>query len=107
MGHTANTACCACNPETAPPCSYDDDYDYTYDDDYDYTYETYVPGPVYVNDGSCDEVEGWYDIDGPQFNCAWYAAADACAGLGDDYENEGYTANTACCACGGGTPVPV
>lgn len=45
----------------------------------------------------------WYDKRGSKYNCAWYAAdTDRCARDGSDHARTGYTANTACCACGGG-----
>eukprot|EP00554_Chaetoceros_debilis_P011612 CAMPEP_0194128020 /NCGR_PEP_ID=MMETSP0150-20130528/60828_1 /TAXON_ID=122233 /ORGANISM="Chaetoceros debilis, Strain MM31A-1" /LENGTH=587 /DNA_ID=CAMNT_0038821975 /DNA_START=32 /DNA_END=1793 /DNA_ORIENTATION=+ len=51
-----------------------------------------------------DNPEGWYDIDGSVYNCAWYAQGSNCAVYGDTYASEGITANMACCACGGGSP---
>jgi len=50
-------------------------------------------GPV------CEDVEGWHDSDGAMYNCAWYAGGTNCANYGNGYENDGQTANTACCAC--------
>jgi hypothetical protein len=68
----------------------------------------------------------WYDIDGPEYNCAWYegvglgniswstswtdwtadwyTSADigVCGVSALEYENGGFTASTACCACNGG-----
>lgn len=35
----------------------------------------------------------WYDIDGPEFNCFYYASNEVCEDLGDDFENFGLTAN--------------
>jgi len=46
--------------------------------------------------------EKWYDIDGIYFNCNWYAENERCKKFGHDYENQGLTANKACCVCGGG-----
>jgi hypothetical protein len=51
----------------------------------------------------------WHDSAGHQYTCAWYASKGKCSDLGDDYANFGYTANQACCSCGGGkasTPWP-
>jgi len=46
----------------------------------------------------------WHDSDGPHYHCSWYAANAAhCKQHGNSYENNGYTANKACCACGGGS----
>jgi len=55
---------------------------------------------------SCtDNPEGWYDIDGPTYDCQWYSQGTRCATYGDSYERLGTTANVACCACGGGNRV--
>jgi len=51
-----------------------------------------------------DNPEGWYDIDGATYNCAWYAQGTNCATYGDSFANNGITANMACCVCGGGAP---
>ena len=52
---------------------------------------------------SCeDNPLGWYDADGPVYNCAWYAKGSNCANFGHLYANFGKTANQACCVCGGG-----
>merc|ERR1719276_230873 len=50
------------------------------------------------------DVLGWHDSDGD--DCAWYAGSEdnnECEGWGSCCENDGHTANTACCVCGGGT----
>jgi len=52
---------------------------------------------------SCTDVAGWYDLDGAQYTCDWYASGTHCTNSGDGYANFGFTANQACCACGGGT----
>lgn len=63
-----------------------------------------------------DNPLGWHDADGSQYNCVWYAQGTNCETYGDGFENDGKTANEACCACGGGdcngngptpTPLPV
>jgi hypothetical protein len=42
----------------------------------------------------------WYDADGADYDCNWYAnKASNCASYGDQYSNFGMTANEACCAC--------
>merc|ERR1719210_2960474 len=46
--------------------------------------------------------EKWHDSDGPKYDCQWYQEDNRCKTFGDGYENEGLTANEACCACGGG-----
>merc|ERR1711862_564027 len=51
-----------------------------------------------------DNPLGWYDAEGEEYSCAWYAEDDRCEQYGDGYENDGYTANEACCVCGGGAP---
>ena len=58
---------------------------------------TQSPAPCF------DNPEGWFDSDGEQYNCEWYAIGSRCAAYGDSYANNGKTANMACCACGGGT----
>jgi len=53
-----------------------------------------------------DDPIGWYDKDGPTFDCEWYGSeSDRCTLYGDEYENFGTTANKACCVCGGGRSV--
>lgn len=49
-----------------------------------------------------DSPVGWYDSDGPNYNCTWYAKGSNCERYGDQFENGGLTANEACCVCGGG-----
>lgn len=57
----------------------------------------------------------WYDSDGPTYTCAWYAQGSNCQHHGVGYAGPppppgvnwwpyapSYTANQACCACGGG-----
>jgi len=56
-----------------------------------------TPPPPPCNDNPA----GWYDSDGPVYDCDWYANGQ-CAALGNGYENFGATANQACCGCGGG-----
>jgi hypothetical protein len=73
---------------------------------------------------SCSDAPGWYDSDGITYNCEWYGLQESgggfddnknpefnwgiqpshskCSNFGDSYENQGYTANSACCVCGGG-----
>merc|ERR1712151_825903 len=55
-----------------------------------------------LQDVDVDGEEGWYDSDGPNYDCAWYDRGSRCQRYGDSYENFGYTANEACVACGGG-----
>merc|ERR1712028_222029 len=52
-----------------------------------------------------DNPVGWFDEDGPEFDCEWYSVGSNCEDFGDFYEREGTTANVACCSCGGGTPL--
>jgi hypothetical protein len=48
----------------------------------------------------CVDVPGWYDSDGD--DCNFYAEDNNCQLYGSGFENFGYTANQACCVCGGG-----
>jgi len=76
QGKTANEVCCTCGgggPRT--------------------------PSPIVTCE---DSPNGWYDSDGPTYNCDWYKEGDRCAEDGDKYRNQGKTANEACCTCGGG-----
>jgi hypothetical protein len=47
----------------------------------------------------CTDLDGWYDSDGPIFNCEWYSKFERCEKYGSMYSNGGYTANEACCSC--------
>lgn len=50
----------------------------------------------------CTNSAGWVDSDGD--GCDFYETTEnACALYGGDYENNGETANDACCKCGGGS----
>jgi len=99
FGMTANQACCVCgggstNGTVTPS-------------------PTPAPTPVPTNNSTSnvttctDNPVGWYDIDGPFYNCTWYANKIAfngtCGDTGDRWENFNTTANQACCVCGGGT----
>jgi len=44
----------------------------------------------------------WFDGDPSKYKCDDYEKEMLCATDGDLYPNKGHTANTACCACGGG-----
>lgn len=62
----------------------------------------------------CRDIPGWHDADGLRGVCEWYAApvgddddyynegGTRCNLFGTSYENDGFTASTACCVCGGG-----
>ena len=55
------------------------------------------------NNHQCLDVKDWYDSDGTYYDCQWYGEYDSrCSNYGHSYENFGYVANEACCACGGG-----
>ena len=67
--------------------------------------------PTPSQPGNCvDSPLDWFDSDGSDYNCEWYEENGHCVTSGDDYANNGITANMACCACGGGstngTPSP-
>ncbi|KAJ9448629.1 hypothetical protein DIPPA_56149, partial [Diplonema papillatum] len=62
--------------------------------------------PLVCHDVLIDGQE-WQDDDG--FSCSEYVINtenNDCEEYGDLYENDGYTANTACCVCGGGGTTP-
>ena len=47
--------------------------------------------------------QAWNDSDGLEYDCQWYETTqDACEKHGNSFRN-GYTANEACCHCGGGS----
>ena len=62
--------------------------------------------------GGCNDLGGFYhdkggdaqDLDATH-NCLWYAQSKHCQWYGDFFPHAGVTANTACCACGGGVRV--
>ncbi|EJK44869.1 hypothetical protein THAOC_36558 [Thalassiosira oceanica] len=60
------------------------------------------PPPQKVAGQRYDNPEGFYDRDGPEYSCLWYAISSNCAQYGSQYANGGLTANDACAACGGG-----
>ena len=49
------------------------------------------PKPTICN----DYPPGWYDSDGPNYDCAWYAQGSNCDFYGSGYSNFGYVANEA------------
>lgn len=54
----------------------------------------------------CYDIANWTDLYGD--GCDWYASKPgSCENFGDSFENNGYTANTACCHCGGGEDIEV
>ena len=61
-------------------------------------WEANVPAP---SPGVCiDDPEGWFNSNGPKYNCLWYASdITRCPKFGDSFVNGGLTANMACCAC--------
>jgi len=61
-----------------------------------------VTGKKGCEDHTFKKKEKWHDSDGPKYDCQWYQEDNRCKTFGDGYENEGLTANEACCACGGG-----
>ena len=66
--------------------------------------EIYLEGATPVVNNTCkdkvpDRREEWFDADGAPYNCEWYAQSSNCAKYGGKFENFGWTANQACCAC--------
>lgn len=64
---------------------------------------------LYGAHAACDDLtlpdgDPWHDDGGTKYNCAeHYKTTKKCTKDGSKYAFEGLTANTACCACGGGT----
>jgi hypothetical protein len=84
FGKTANQACCACGGGSNL--------------DVDRERADIMNAPV--TDQSCWDFVDWRDSSG--YNCIWYSQGDHCSLYGNQFENEGGNANTACCTCGGG-----
>ena len=74
--------------------------------EYDYStiqvYTSATPSSAPPDSKCTDNPQGWYDSDGADYNCQWYALVNNCSNFGNGYANNGITANEACCACGGG-----
>eukprot|EP00979_Chaetoceros_neogracilis_P017655 scaffold10260_cov266-Chaetoceros_neogracile.AAC.68 len=95
-GATANQACCVCgggedgsnsSPTSSPVA------------------KPFTSGPTSTPVSCTDSPPGWSDSTGPNYDCEYYeyyALNNNCAKFGDMYENNGATANQACCVCGGG-----
>lgn len=53
-----------------------------------------IGGGGNTGEGSCiDDPQDWYDFDGPEYNCAFYATDNNCETYGEMFENFGTTAN--------------
>lgn len=105
MGFTASQNCCSCGGG---------DYveNINEDDNSNEDIPTSLPSamsPVNFPLMCQDSPVGWYDIDGPQYNCQWYSEDTNCEELGsiEEYKNFGKTASQACCSCNGGEMVEV
>ena len=66
-----------------------------------------APTPAPTLEGCTDKTledgSPWHDSDGESYNCQWYSSQlTRCAQYGGAFENGGFTANQACCTCGGG-----
>ena len=108
---------------TSSPTSYPTDYPTLHPTQYPTRYPTTTSSPTnYLTDSpteyptneptpapECEDYtmetgDDWYDVDGQTYTCEWYSEdVNACDAYGDSFSNEGYTANQACCTCGGGT----
>lgn len=56
-----------------------------------------------LQSSTCGNIPGWHDSDGSYYDCDWYSSGTTfCSAYGSGYAFGGYTANQACCACGGG-----
>ena len=63
-------------------------------------------GSIHANE-VCEDISGWHDADGEEYNCNWYASGhsgDRCR-FASDHPYQGHTAKSACCTCGGGNEV--
>jgi len=58
-----------------------------------------APAPAPAPTLACNDFPNWYDLDGPAYDCEWYAKGIRCATYGDMLKQFGMTANTACCVC--------
>jgi hypothetical protein len=128
QGHTANTGCCFCGGGLYTTCSDVIDWHDSAGVDFDCKYykdhnECATHGDDWANQGhtantaccfcgggstgttytTCSDVIDWHDSAGVDFDCKYYKDGNECATHGDDWANQGHTANTACCFCGGGT----
>ena len=56
-----------------------------------------------IMDPKCADMGGFFDVRGVEYNCMWYEREDHCVWYGDYFAHVGFTANSACCICGGGT----
>ena len=89
FGLTANKVCCACGGGVIPPSHSPS--------------PSQSPNPSSAVSGQCySSPHGWYDSDGPTYDCEWYGFGDRCDNLGHSYRNFGKTAKEACCECSGG-----
>ena len=48
----------------------------------------------------------WHDSSGEEYTCKWYSYGDNCNIFGYAFRNFGWTAQEACCVCGGGRELP-
>jgi len=95
FGTTANEACCVCgggsrgnSPTKTTPSPSE---------------SISTPPSASPTEVCTDSPEDWHDVNGTDFNCDWYSGGVyRCYYFGDEYENDGKTANQACCVCGGG-----
>ncbi len=59
----------------------------------------------------CTNLGGFYDSNGGDFKCMWYAGSEngatRCSLYGNNFAHAGLTANMACCVCGGGEKSPM
>ena len=58
--------------------------------------------PDFCSDFTCKDTPGWYDRDGPSFDCEWYSdptpAINRCEEYSNHFGNFGQKATKACCA---------
>lgn len=67
---------------------------------------TFSPTTAPTPEPPCFDRQGWENSRGR--DCDWHASAGLrCSLWGSFFEKNGYTANEACCVCGGGVKIPI
>jgi len=112
-GKTGDQACCTCGGGTNTTSSPTDAPTVGATDSPTDATPTPTPTPsTDCEDYTTSDGQDWHDSGGDQYTCEWYSYNSSqtgdsygdhhCESYGDSYEYDGYTANEACCTCGGG-----